>query len=353
VAVVLDELEGVAPEVRDALDAGTTQDNAHYWVAFNPVSPDDAAGQFWAATPEAARIHLSSIDCAEWQERTGHKIPGMPTLAAIEAKWKGRENEPRYYSDVLGEFPPESADWVIVPKDWYDLCTNCIPTPESRDYAHKGIGVDTGGGSAETGACGVIGRVILPVRASRTGHDTIAAALAVRQFESEMGRGVPIAVDWIGLGGKGVGEQLRHDGRCVFVFRGGARAINELVAPEVERELTRCPDLYADNITWGYFALREATRATVEAIKAGRPDRYISFPDDAQLRDQLSRRYKADQDRRYKLASKDSANSPDRADMAAMAWLAATATTERTVRVDLSRVVAPVADNDVELRRAY
>ena len=35
--VVLNELEGVDADVRDALDAGTTQENSHYRVSFNPV----------------------------------------------------------------------------------------------------------------------------------------------------------------------------------------------------------------------------------------------------------------------------------------------------------------------------
>lgn len=321
--VVLEELNGVHPDVRDALYAGTTQADWHMWASFNPMDPNDAAAHFWHGTPAAGRVQLSALACAEWSARTGTVIPGMPTLEAIREKWEGHEHEPLYYAKVLGEFPPSSAQFVIVPKDWYDKCTNCIPAPEPRDLRQTGMGVDTGGGYAETGACAVVGRVVLPIRAHKTGHDTLRASLAIREFAGQVARRLPIAVDWIGTGGKGVGEQLRNDGCRVLVFRGGARTLTELVAVETEHELAKCPDLYADNITWAYFGIRDAARLTVEAIDAGRPDRYISFPPDPILRDQLARGYKPNREQRYKLDQKDSTNSPDRADMAAEAWLAA------------------------------
>lgn len=333
---VFDELEGIALEVRNAIDDGMTQDNAHMWVSFNPVNPKNQAGLFWEKTPEAGRVHYSALDCAEWQERTGNYIPGMPTLAAIEAKWKGQENDPRYYITILGEFPPETADWVVVPKDWYRKCVNCIPEPTVADKQFATLGIDTGGGRAETGGIGIQGRVVLPARASREVHDTIRVAVFMRDFALSMGPSTRCIVDWIGLGGKGVGEQLLALGCQVLVFRGGARTITQLVASETEEDVATCPDLYADNATWAYFVVRELARKTVEAIDAGRPERYISFEDDDLLCDQLARRFSVDaKDKRYVLESKrDSGKaSPDRGDMLAMAALA------NSLPVTTSRIV--------------
>ena len=324
VAVVLDELEGVAPEVRDALMAGTVQDNAHYWFAFNPVNLNDAAGQFWQGTPEGARVHLSALACAEWLERTGNHIPGMPSLKAIDEVWHGKENEPLYYTNVLGEFPPPSAQNTIVPRDWYNRLTNCVTEITRDDRARAGVGVDTGGGQAETGCCLRLGRVIMPIQAAREGHNTINAALAVRRYLSaENAQGAPIAVDWIGTGGKGVGEQLQNHGSRVLVFHGGGQQLTELVAAEVERPVARCPADYADLITWGYFLIHEDARRTIEAMDCGRPERYISFPPSDTLARQLERHFIPDKDRKYRLEAKDSSNSPDEADMAAMASVAA------------------------------
>jgi len=346
VAVVLDELEGIADEIQAALDAGTTQDDAHFWVAFNPVDPEDAAGRFWHATPHAGRVHYSALRCAEWQELTGIRVPGMPTLQAIEAKWKGRENEPLYYTNVLGEFPPQSADRIVVPKDWFDLCTNCIADVPQRG-TRSVLGIDTGGGRAETGGIGMIGSVMQPARASKATHDTIKTAVAMREYAFQLGPETDCVIDWVGLGGKGVGEQLLAFGNRVLVFRGGARKVTRLVGAETEEPVAQCPDLYRDNATWAYFTVRELVRRTVEAIEAGRPERYISFPDDALLRSQLARRFTVDaRDKSYVLEAKRNMGtpSPDRGDMAAMAALASVVCQPSYERIVTAADVMPVAE---------
>lgn len=304
--VVLEELEGVAPEVRDALDAGTTQENAHFWTAFNPVDPTDAAGQFWAGTPEVGRVRFSALACAEWQERTGIRIPGMPTLAALRQKWGGRENEPLYYTNVLGEFPPESHQWVVVPRDWFDRCTGVAPA----GVAQVGIGVDTAGGRAENViAVADHGRVIV-AWCSRDLHQTPRIVTECKRIAEQYGgRKVPIAVDVVGQGGKGVADQLRADGYNALDFIGGGR---EFAGKRDVAELT------ADCATWAWWSLREAVAATIEGRAAA-----ICLPADPLLREQLARRYSVVAERRYKLETKDAANSPDRADAVAMAWLAA------------------------------
>ena len=306
--IALDELEGVAQEVQDALDAGTAQENVHYWVAFNPIDQNDAAGRFWAATPIEARIQMSAIACAEWQERTGVKIPGMPTLAALEAKWKGRENEPLYYTNVLGDFPPESASWVVVPKDWFDKCR--LETDGGINSV--GIGVDTAGGRAEN-VIAVVDRGRVSIAwANRELHQTPRLVTEVKRIAEPYGRAVPIAVDVIGQGGKGVADQLRADGWNALDFVGGGREFAGVAASDASM------DLYADRATWAWFQIRVAVQATAE----GRPS--IQLPNDSVLRDQGARRYGVTGERRYKLESKDSANSPDRFDAVAMAWAAAT-----------------------------
>lgn len=347
--VVLEELNGVHPTVRDTLFGGTIQDNAHMVGAFNPVDKNDAGGQYLAQTPPEAVVNFSGLACAEWQARTGNVIPGTPSLAAIKEKWAGHENEPGYYIYVLGQFPPPSAQNTIVPRDWYDRLTNCITEITPDDRARAGVGVDTGGGHAETGCCLRLGRVIMPIQAAREGHNTINAALAVQRYlAAESAQGAPIAVDWIGTGGKGVGEQLQNRGARVLVFHGGGQELSELVAAEVTRPVARCPVDYADLITWGYFLIHEDARRTIEAMDMGRPERYISFPPNDTLARQLERHFIPDKDRKYRLEAKDPSNSPDEADMAAMASVAAItyAGYSRTVTAD---EVAPelLAQGDV------
>ncbi|MBM3314268.1 hypothetical protein FJY71_00290 [candidate division WOR-3 bacterium] len=323
VLVVLDELEGIASEVRDALDAGTTQDNAHYWVAFNPVNPDDAAGQFWAMTPSEARVQLSALRCAEWQAQTGKSIPGMPTLAVLEAKWRGRENEPLYYTNVLGEFPPQSAESVVVPTDWFDRVADCLP-----DDADAGepvyLGLDTAGGGAENVLASMRGRVVRIEWADREHHQTPALVLRVKRTAEQYGGRVPVAIDYVGLGGKGVGDDLSVEGWPVLPFIGGGK---EFAGRRDETGLT------TDVVTWAWFELRERVRLTVQAIDAGRPERFISLPRDPVLREQLARPFDISQERRYELREKSRLReSPDRADAVAMAVLCATAQRTRVVQ---------------------
>jgi len=321
--IVLDELEGIDSAVRDALDAGTTQDNAHFWVSFNPVDKADAAGRFWDTTPAEARVQLSAIKCAEWQASTGVKIPGMPTLEAIEAKWKGRENEPLYYTNVLGVFPPESANWVVVPHDWFDACIKAEPV----GIHSTGLGVDTAGGRAENVIAVVQGGRISIAWANREQHQTPILVARVKEVAQRYGgTRVPIAVDILGQGGKGVADQLRADGYNALDFVGGGREFAGVAGSDESM------DLFADRVTWAWWQLREAAQATFEGTAAA-----IRFPDDMILRDQLAREYGTTGERRYKLASKDAANSPDRADAVAMAWAASVANT-----------ITPLTQEDME-----
>jgi hypothetical protein len=304
----LDELEGIPEECWNAIDGGTTQDNVHLWVSFNPIDPNGADGRFWNATPPEARVQLSAIACAEWQARTGIKIPGMPTLEAIETKWHGRENEPLFYTCVLGQFPPESASWVVVPKDWFDKCLIADPV----GVKSVGIGVDTAGGRAENVIAVVENGRVRIAWANRELHQTPRLVTEVKRIAEPYGCSVPIAVDILGQGGKGVADQLRADGYNALDFVGGGREFAGVASSDPSM------DLYADRITWAWFQLREAAQATAEGRAVS-----IRFPDDPLLRDQLARKYAATGERRYKLESKDSANSPDRGDAVAMAWAAA------------------------------
>jgi len=324
VLIVLDELEGIAPSVRDALDSGTTQEQAHYWFAFNPVDPEDAAGQFWAKTPPSGQVCLSALRFAEWQAKLGITIPGTPSLAAIEAKWKGRENEPRYYTDVLGKFPPESAEWVLIPKDWFDKCVDCLPTGTDA-HLPAAFGLDTGGGVAENVLASVQGRVVRLEWCSREQHQTPVLVVRVKDSMRRYPQPGTIAIDYVGLGGKGVGDDLAVEGVTVRPFVGGGR---EFCGRKDES------GLYADTATWAWFSLREVVRLTVQAIDAGRAERYISFPNDPVLREQLARPFNVNADRRYKLAEKSGLKvSPDRGDAVAMAWLSA------SLRPTVTRIV--------------
>ena len=212
---------------------------------------------------------------------------------------------------MLGEFPPESAEWVIIPQDWFDKVSE--PPPAVDAAAPVAFGLDTAGGKSENVLASVQGRVVRLEWASRDQHQTPRLVAAVRECAGRYSTPPVVAVDYVGLGGKGVGDDLAADGWSVLPFVGGGREFAGIVESS---------GLYADVATWAWFSLREAVRLTVQAIDAGRPERYIYLPRDPVLREQLARRFTAAGDRRYKMETKDPADSPDRGDAVAMAWLA-------------------------------
>jgi hypothetical protein len=345
--VVLQEVNGMDPSAVGALWDGTRAAGAAFWYSFNPYTAQtsrDSAKELWAKTSEAGRVQYSLIRALEWQDKHG-PLPGMTDRATFERDILPLKDTALWYPLALGEYPPESAENVVVPKTWFTKCVNCIPEPTQADRQTTTLGIDTGGGRAETGGIGIIGRCVQPARASKETHDTIKVAVFMRDYARSLGMGTQAIVDWVGLGGKGTGEQLRAMGVPVLVFRGGARTVTRLVSTETEAEVAKCPEMYADLACWAWMSVREATRKTVEAIAAGRPDRYISFPDDPLLCDQLARRFDVDpRDKRYFLQSKGDSGkaSPDRGDMVAMGWLAQVIS-RRQLRYDIPATGEPRA----------
>jgi len=247
-------------------------------------------------------------------------------MRSIDENWKGRESDPMYYTYVLGEFPPQNLDWVVVPESWSVDVVNCVAVPSDRDREILSIGVDTGwGGAAETVICGILGRVVLPLRCYAGLRDVPKTAGLVQMFINDVKREHPdvkrvvIAIDVIGTGGAGVYDLLRERGFSVVAIQGGSSSV----------EGVNVPDLYANLITWGWWEIREHIRRTREKIKTNQDiDTFeISLPDDRVLREQLSREYRIRGDRKIELESKEKiisggGRSPDRADALAMAMLA-------------------------------
>ena len=329
VLACLEEVHGIAPLVMNAIDDGMTQVNAHLWFSFNPVNDANPAGQRWAQLPEAGRVTFSGLDAAEWQARHGVEIPGMPTRAAILEKWAGRENDPRYYVNVLGQFPPKSADRLVIPQDWYDLLSDAAnypddPEPTSAQRASASLGVDTAGGRAENVVASLCGIRVKVEWANRELHQTPRLVAEVRRIaDTYAGKRTPIAIDLVGEGGKGVHDDLKSLGYNALPMVGGGKEFAE------QRDST---DLSSDAITWAWFTARDLARQTVDAICQGRPERFIRFPVDPDSREQWARPFAVNGERHYQMASKTKDNpalglskltvSPDRADAQAMAVLA-------------------------------
>ena len=118
VLVVVDEAEGVAEEIYEAVDAVMTSRNPRLLLIGNPTRTD---GSFHRAFHEERGIYraitISALDSPNL--RAGEvKIPGLVTAEWVEERriaW--RENSDLYRARVLGEFPQRGEDNLIAMDD--------------------------------------------------------------------------------------------------------------------------------------------------------------------------------------------------------------------------------------------
>ena len=319
--VVLQEANGVDASAVDSLWFGTRAKGASFWYSFNPIpvhSGRDSAKELWAKTKPEGRVQYSLLRSLEWQDKNG-ELPGMTNREIFNRDLLILKDTSMWFPLVLGEYAPESDLWVVIPGNWFDICRDATYNATEMDNL-CGIGVDTAGGRSENVIAVVNGRTLSIEFVSREQHQTPILITRVKEIaERHGGKHIPIAVDIVGQGGKGVADGLLSEGYNVIDFVGGGKEFAG------QRDTV---GLYADVATWAWFSLRDAARITVEGTTC------IKFPNDPILREQLSRRYVIAQDRKYKLVTKDSNNSPDRADACAMAWFA-------------SRITAPTIDRTV------
>ena len=317
VLVVVDEAEGVAEEIYEAVDAVMTSRNPRLLLIGNPTRTD---GSFHRAFHEERGIYraitISALDSPNL--RNGEvEIPGLVTAEWVEERriaW--REDSDLYRARVLGEFPQRGEDNLIAMDDIEAAVEDSgMDGQDGRDFGFDDdpFGVFLPGGG---------GRVVIGVDVARFGSDrsvvlmrrgdavvsirtfsridTMAVAgqvmVAVREHRPDL-----VNVDVIGVGA-GLADRLREQGVP-------ARDVN--VAERPRRDRT-CANLRAE----GYRTLACRFR-----------DRRIRIPRDAELIAELATlRYRYDSLGRLLMEPKDSmkkrgGRSPDKADALMLAFL--------------------------------
>ena len=321
---VVEEANGVRQAVMDGIDSALTAVDARKWTLFNPTNANDPAGKFEASLPKDARLVMSAIDCIEWQEKHGVEVPGAASRVWLEEiarpKWEGT---PLWDTNVLGQYPDEDAEWVVVPYSWAKRCVNCITEPTQTDRGDRAVGVDTAWGhSSETVFAPRIGRIVGDLKTYHGLKDVPALAGRLMRLVDEIG-GAVACIDVVGTAGAGTHDIVKQNGYTVRPIRGGDGAKRK--------------DEYVNRVTELWFNIRNRVRRTIEAMDAGLgPDAYeISLPDNEELLVQLAgRRWTVKGGKRLALESKEDMqkrglSSPDRAD--AVAYSLATARSARTV----------------------
>lgn len=343
ILVVVDEAEGVAEPIYEAIDAIMTSGNVKLLLIGNPTT---SSGPFYRAFNEESGIYhpitISALESPNLVE-SEENIAGLVTPEWVEerrAVWS--EDSDLYRSRVLGQFPKRAIDALLAIDDIYaavhDLPLALQPAQDDpHPVSHNPIPALTGfqatGGEVSPGGHDwssmflpgaglnagpvVIGmdvarfgpnRTVLVVRRGITvlsiqafnGIDTMAGVGkvidAIRRFGPAQ-----VNVDVSGIGG-GVVDRLIEQGYSVHAMDGGARPVRD----------PACANRRAE----AYSMLAQRFR-----------DRRIRIPHDVQLIRELAElRYHSNSQGKLLIESKASMHSrglpsPDKADALMLAFL--------------------------------
>ncbi len=301
--VVVDEAEGVAEPIYEAVEAVMTSAHPTLLLIGNPTTT--SGGLHRAFHRELGIYETITMSALESPNVVANsiKIPGLTTPAWVEerrAMWG--ENSEMFRARVMGEFPDRGEDNLIAISDIDDATYPPGEVPTSTGgYEPVVLGVDV----ARYG----VDRSVIMVRRG----DVVVDVQVYHGFPTDATTGQVVAtarehhpqqvnVDETGMGA-GVVDPLRAQGFTVYGFNGSA-------APFEEESV--CANLRAE----GYWTLARRFR-----------DHRIRIPRDAELIAELaSLRYRYNSRGKVLMESKDSMKSrglpsPDKADALMLAFL--------------------------------
>ena len=237
--VVVDEAEGVADSIYEAIDAIMTSGNVKLLLIGNPTT---TTGHFYRAFHEESGIYhpitISALDSPNVAPGHEPEIPGLTTAEWVEERrgmWG--EDSDLFRSRVLAEFPQRSIHSLLAIDDINAAVYDAVPDPGLRS-PHSGL-LPRHSGLRRNPAHGpvVIGmdvarfgpsRTVLVVRRGDTvlsiqafnGIDTMAGVGKVVTAVREYGPAL-INVDVTGIGA-GVVDSLHEQGYSVHGMDGSA-----------------------------------------------------------------------------------------------------------------------------------
>jgi len=301
--VVVDEAEGVAEPIYEAVEAVMTSANPHLLLVGNPTT---TSGGFHRAFHRERGIYETiTISALESPNVVANsiEIPGLTTPAWVEerrAMWG--ENSETFRARVMGEFPDRGEDNLIAISDIDDATYPLGEVPAATGgYEPVVFGVDV----ARFG----VDRTVIMVRRG----DVVADVQVRHGFPTDATAGQVVVtardhhpqqvnVDETGMGA-GVVDPLRAQGFTVYGFNGAGAPMREEMV---------CANLRAE----GYWTLARRFRG-----------HRIRIPRDAELIAELaSLRYRYNSRGKVLMESKDSMKSrglpsPDKADALMLAFL--------------------------------
>ena len=296
ILLVCDEASGIAQPIFDAAEGFLTSQGSRMLMIGNPTKLD---GEFCASfkSTQYHKIHMSAFDSPN--VKAGKVIrPYLITPEWIDDKRiKWGEDNPLWYSRVLGEFPQQSDDTLISLSDIesaqqrYDSTPPGFPNILSCDPARYGSDA-----TVMFHRQGNLCKLYSQIRK----HDTMEVAGAVIRAMRETGA-VKVQIDPIGIG-SGVYDRLKEQ---------NIKAVPMNVAEHADDK-----EMFLNKRAEWYWLLRTAFK-----------ERVIAIPPDDELAAQLAGiKYEFTSKGQIQIESKDDMKkrsggvSPDKADALMLVW---------------------------------
>ncbi|MXZ92763.1 MAG: hypothetical protein F4W95_05885 [Chloroflexi bacterium] len=214
--VVVDEAEGVAEPIYEAIDAVMTSVNPKLLLISNPTR---LSGAFYRAFHQEQGIYetitISALDSPN-VENGRIDVPGLVTAQWVEerrAVWG--ENSDRFRSRVLGRFPERGADSLIAMSDIEAAVYEGHPSPQPSPASREGAGGYDWSEMFLPGMGTASGSAVIGVDVARFGSDR--SVVAVRRGEVVEEISVFARLDTMAVAGNVVASVRKHRPRLVNV----------------------------------------------------------------------------------------------------------------------------------------
>lgn len=226
VLVVIDEANGVGPDLWDAAKGLVVNEDSRILAIGNPHEPQ---GPFFEAC-RSSIWHVIHISVHDTPNFTNEWVPEKAQAELVSPFWleqrraEGLEGTPWWQAKVLGQFP-DTASNSVIPLAWVEQARARAHVPDAREWA----GLDVARFGSDDSVL-VEGSGNGPESATVVhGQDTMAVAGIGASYLTRR-RGT-LAIDVIGVGG-GVVDRLKEQR-----LAGAVLAVNVGEAPERDRDL--------------------------------------------------------------------------------------------------------------------
>ena len=310
--LIVDEADGVPVEMYEEAQGIMTSQETYVLLIGNPINPNGYFAECFKPGSGFHQITISALDSPNIRHGRAiyPKLNSVEWIRTMQHRCRPTpEEDPRYQSRVLAQFPAESSN-ALIPYRWIEAAMERT-LPENSPIVSYGMDVARQGGDRIVlGRRQANGRFRI-VFSEQRNKVTESAGHAAKVWTDECGKetrwDAPVNVDDIGVGG-GVTDILEEDGVPV-------NGINVAESPKIALDAGgERPEAFENSKAQYYWRLRQAFLDSKADI------------DDDELAEELMKiQYGHTRKGKIKITEKDEVRkllgrSPDKAESMMLAW---------------------------------